>query len=220
MAYADDFDGPCEACGESPKRHAIPSITQSSAKLCADIIKDYQERTKKTKSGFMVGAMVAACGATFGARSGKGATDFDASVSAAGATPVSPNGLVTVDQAVGANTSVAAAAAGRLGTILRTKWTAIFNNLEDKTYKKGSGYNYPGSCAGAKLLANSGHKPVEMTEMYFQPKGVPHFDLGPYKCRSNGIRVDERTYSSAGEIGSCNTCQDLLYLTMCPERTC
>jgi hypothetical protein len=121
---------------------------------------------------------------------------------------------------IGANTSAAAAADTRLGALVRNRFKVINDNIDDGTYGKGSGYNRPGSCAGAKLLANSGHKPVSMTEMWFQPKDLDPVMLGPYRCRSNGVRIDDREFSSAGEIGSCNTCQDLLYLTMCPERVC
>jgi hypothetical protein len=59
-----------------------------------------------------------------------------------------------------------------------------------------------------------------MTEMWFQPKDLPPVMLGPYRCISMGIRADDRSYSSASEIGSCNTCQDILFMTMCPERNC
>jgi len=221
MGYAMDFDGPCKACGESPMRHAVPSIAKdpnNSAKLCADIIKQHQETSKKTSGGFMVGAMI--CGLHqkgYGAKSAKGMVSFDSSVSAAGATPILPNGPATIDQMMSANTSAAAPAAA---AHIFSKWTEINSNLLSGRYGPGSGYTTPGTCAGAKLLANSGHKPTSMTEMYFQPKGAAPTTLGPYHCRSNGLKTDKREYSSAGEIGSCNTCQDLLYLTMCPERKC
>jgi hypothetical protein len=222
MGYANDFDGPCQVCGESPMRHAVPSIAAdpfNSAQLCADIIRQHQETSKKKKGGFMVGAMIAICGAKFGAKSGGGMASFDASVTSAGATPISPNGPANVDQMFSSNTSAAAPAATKFAAVFG-RFTEIEMNLEDGTYGAGSGYNWPGACAGAKLLSNSGHKPVSMTEMWFQPKDTDPVMIGPYHCRSNGLRTDDREYSSAGEIGSCNTCQDLLYLTMCPERVC
>ena len=33
-------------------------------------------------------------------------------------------------------------------------------------------------------------------------------------------RKTEETYSGNDSIASCHTCQELLYLTMCPERKC
>src|SRR5262245_4380020 len=221
MGYADDFDGPCNACGQAPTEHVVPSLhtdPANSAELCINIIRQHQETSKKKKGGFMVGAMICTlCDQKFGAKSGPGMASFDTSVTNAGATPISPNGPASLDQMISSNTSASSGAAAQA---ILGKWIEIEMNREDGTYGAGSGYNQPGSCAGAKLLANSGHKPSSMTEMWFQPKGASPVMLGPYHCRSNGIRTDDREYSSAGEIGSCNTCQELLYLTMCPERTC
>lgn len=214
MGYANDFDGPCPLCGHSPDDHAIPSLA-SSAAICADIVKELQDTTRKTKSGYMVGVMVCACKEPkkFTAKSGGQAKEFD-DVAGGHATVINAGGRgSTYEQAVNANQSETAVnvAGGLLGA-----WLNAELNFEDKK----PGYNYPGSCAGAKLVINSGHKPAALTEMYFQPKGLAASMLGPYHRRSGGLKLDDGYFSSAGEIGSCNTCQDILFLTMCPERKC
>jgi hypothetical protein len=215
MGYANDFLGPCPLCGEEPDAHAVPSLP-SSATLCAAIVAELQAVTKKKKGGYMVGAMVCFCEKKWAAKSGGRVQGFDEAVGRAdgAATPINPpGGGATYEQAVNANQSATAVnvAGGLLGA-----WLGAELNFEDNV----PGYNYPGSCAGAKLLINSGHKPVAMTEMWFQPRGLAASMLGPYRRFSMGLRIDDGAFSSAGEIGSCNTCQDILFMTMCPERTC
>ncbi len=217
LGYANDFDGPCPLCNQSPDVHAIPSLSNSAA-LCAEIIQRLREqpvkRVSPKKKGYMVGAMVTACDKKYAAKSGGPSDGFDAVVREAGATPVAPAAEASFVQMVNANTSQTAE--NIFGSILGAWLNAEFN-FEDGV----QGYNYPGSCAGAKLLANTGHRPASMTEMWFQPKNRPGpSTIGPYRARSNGLRIDDRAYSSAGEIGSCNTCQDILFMTMCPERNC
>jgi hypothetical protein len=217
MGYANDFDGPCPLCNQSPDDHAVPSLP-SSAALCAAIVRELQATTKKksAKAGYMVGAMVCFCEKKWAAKSGGQVQSFDDAVARAdgGANVINTPGRgATFEQAVNANQSNTATnlAGGLLGA-----WLNAELNFEDNV----PGYNYPGSCAGAKLIINSGHKPVSMTEMFFQPKDLAASMLGPYRRRSMGLRLDDGFFSSAGEIGSCNTCQDILFMTMCPERTC
>ena len=181
--------------------------------MCADIVRELQETSKKKKGGFMVGAMVAECGRKYGAKSGGQMESFDAAVTRAGAQPLKTGGPATFEQTVAANTS-------EIATNIKENIFGAWVNAERAFDKNEKGYNFPGGCAGAKLLANSGHKPKEMTEMWFQPKDLPPVMLGPYRHISDGLRAEEKSYSSAGDIGSCNTCQDILYMTMCPERTC
>ena len=88
------------------------------------------------------------------------------------------------------------------------------------------GYTPVGNCAGAKLLARSGHAPIAMTEMFFQaPRTYPpagELWTATYEWREEGIIVEEgQQYDSRDDtVGSCNTCQRTLYLTMCPDRVC
>ena len=172
MGYANDFIGLCPLCHESPDEHAVPSLP-SSAALCADIVRELQETSKKKKGGFMVGAMVAACGLKFGAKSGGQMASFDAAVTKAGAQPLKAGGPATFEQTVAANTS-------KIASNIKEEIFGAWVNAERAFDKSEKGYNFPGACAGAKLLANSGHKPKEMTEMWFQPKDLPPVMLGPY----------------------------------------
>jgi hypothetical protein len=84
----------------------------------------------------------------------------------------------------------------------------------------------PGKCAGQHLLARSGHGPIAMTEMYFTPAGGVWWgkkyrfrvDSNPKVLHAFGPDVQNTPWGPS--VGSCETCQDLLYLTMCPERVC
>jgi len=110
---------------------------------------------------------------------------------------------------------------------LRERWKV---NVEDTKYK-----NY--SCAGAHLVARSNHAPVNMTEMYFAPIGDKTLPIRYLKKVSPdplGARVwVDGKFGTAVQktepdgptpwgptVGSCKTCQSLLSLTMCPDRTC
>jgi hypothetical protein len=105
--------------------------------------------------------------------------------------------------------------------VVKKRWRTV---IEDKNYSKYS-------CAGAHLVARSNHGPMQMTEMYFAPSG--HYPL-KFSYIVDNVRTPERTFGPNtprtkddtsktpwGEtIGSCETCQNLLALTMCPVRTC
>ena len=176
LGYANDFDGPCPLCEQEPDDHAVPSLP-SSATLCAAIVRELQAATNKksAKAGYMVGAMVCVCKEKWAAKSGGQVQAFDDAVgradAAANIVNVGGRGS-TVEQAIAANQSNIAQNVG--GGIFGA-WV-----LAEMAFDEGQpGYNYPGSCAGAKLLINTGHKPVAMTEMWFQPKGLDPTMLGP-----------------------------------------
>jgi hypothetical protein len=104
-------------------------------------------------------------------------------------------------------------------------------------------YSYPGICAGAHLLARSGHAPAQMTEMFFAPKkpwdkkydwnvfrekildGVKTLVESGTSARgftSNAAKAKDQEEASPWglTVASCKTCQELLPLTMCPVRKC
>jgi uncharacterized Zn-binding protein involved in type VI secretion len=120
-----------------------------------------------------------------------------------------------------ANTS-AVAGTDALKDAVRKAW------FDDAGTREGSNSPPPGKCAGQHLIARSGHGPIQMTEMYFAPSG---FWGQTYSFIVDGVRraqfqrfgtdlqkTDETPWGTS--VGSCKTCQDLLFLAMCPERVC
>jgi hypothetical protein len=240
LGYADDFDGPCPICGQGPREHGIPS-RPSSAAVCAELMTRLMQRADAfnragPQSGllsvgrnYMVGVMVCKCaltGATpntFATMSGDTNAGF---TEVAGGTPgvhqVLGGGPATPANFATANTS-------QLAT-LEHKWLAVaaaVQEVEANRAARRGGYNNVGQCAGAKLLARSGHAPIAMTEMYFQPahrlppQGRDALWTATYEWRVEGIRVDDEDFNAQdAPVGSCNTCQRTLYLTMCPNRVC
>jgi hypothetical protein len=251
--YADDFDEPCPICDQGPREHEIPSLLASSAAVCAALIERLREaniavaakaRTRNgvtTYSGYMVGVMVCRHSRfvtpvtpnTFAACSG---TTHDGFTDIAGGTPgvhqVVPGGGATSQDMINANTSGAAleppADIARMA-LVRTNVLAAEAAVRAARSANPAGtpnpYSVYGQCAGAKLLARSGHGPVAMTEMFYQPP-----DRGPwvsppytYRIRAGAVTLGRgtRVYTSNGPVvGSCNTCQQTLYMTMCPPRVC
>jgi hypothetical protein len=236
MGYADDFDDPCPICSRGPEEHAIPSIIASSARVCAELIERLREadaaevgkpRPRRnrptTYHGYMVGVMVCKC-ALIGKAKHTHATMSGGTLSGfsriASGTPgvhfVLGGGAAGPADMVNANTSG--------GSTTLEKATAIFAAAEAVTAARergAQGYSAYGSCAGAKLLARSGHAPIAMTEMFFQPRNLDPWRSPPYVFRVNGMHVGTREYTSNDpSVGSCNTCQETLFMTMCPEQVC
>jgi hypothetical protein len=114
-------------------------------------------------------------------------------------------------------------------------------------YKK-RGYLAPGNCAAAKLIGRSQHAPLHMTEMFFSPvqEGVEAWE-GAYRWRRRDVtprkklqdysekwrerilqnkesRIpedwDKKPFSINQTVASCHTCQETLFLALCPENTC
>jgi hypothetical protein len=250
VAYADDFDGKCPICNKGPKDHRIFE-TENSAEKCKDIVKNLKdkfaagERERISRSfdngetwlGYMVGVMICGvCGKSFAAMSGDHLDGFDGA--AAGVVDeVISGGKASVEQMAAAN-SLSATPDG-LGKV-----TAAFRSQMQNIGRKSSGgqkgFSPPGNCAAAKLVAKKGHKPAQMTEMWFGPKGEAFDKQYQWRQRNIGGALSEyskrhqlrilqnqqsRTSPSpppeAGKaVASCHTCQDLLFLGMCPERTC
>jgi hypothetical protein len=191
-----------------------------------------------TWEGYMVGVMVCkhpvgAKPRTFAAMSGEkplaeftkiASTEVDVVIGAGG-----KGGRVTPGQLVAANTSAAFKGWARLGLVKEVfaRWDKI-----DKQ-ARGGGYSPLGVCAGAHLVANAKHAPAQMTEMFFSPAGfwVPDYNkAGGYRFKVEGAAAAIKRFGPQVEVtdetpwgpsvGSCHTCQELLFLAMCPERVC
>jgi hypothetical protein len=261
-AYADDSPGPCPICNKGPHEHRILE-TPSSAELCSKIVetlrsnfegaddegrKTYarfneKKARKKNKKmgdspwgGYMVGVMICPCGTSFAAMSGPFLDGFN-SVAGDIVDEVIPGDAATVSELASANTSSAANDLTKLQTI-QTR-VDIINGKRQRGLR---GYNQPGNCAGAKLVARSHHKPVQMTEMFFLPPHALGQWQGSYRwletttplaVGSEAAQYAERvlqnqwpedppehTFEPGETVGSCHTCQELLFMTMCPERVC
>jgi hypothetical protein len=108
--------------------------------------------------------------------------------------------------------------------------SAVYDRISKQ--KKGGGYSPLGVCAGAHLIGKCQHAPAQMTEMFFSPSGfwVPDFKgAGGYRFRREGAEVtgrfgphvektDETPWGPS--VGSCHTCQETLFLALCPVRQC
>jgi hypothetical protein len=254
LAYADDFKGYCEICNQGPEDHRVLE-TPNSADICARLIQDlrtrfnnasdankgnkgnYARRRGNRFNGYMVGVMVCPCGRIFAAMSGQDLPGFAESVQAVGAVLVG-GGPATAAQLAGANTSSRETAARKQAVISQR-----FDQLGALNNARTSGYNPPGNCAGAKLMARSGHKPVQMTEAFSIVRDTPFVyrvfrtsgqvadawlrTVLANRAAPGNARWAPRAYDLQPEefegdvsIPSCHTCQQLLYLTMCPERRC
>ncbi|WP_199873382.1 DUF4150 domain-containing protein [Ideonella sp. A 288] len=238
VAYADDFDDPCPICKRDSGDHKIIE-TASSAKTCAKIVADLKEAfrngsdaqknlyakqqmgKRKGWSGYMVGVM--ACKhqppKLFAAMSGTYILDGFKTIAEANGCAVVGGGRRTPDDFVSANTSAVS------NDIKKAAVEKAWKSAADRIANGDKRYSHMGICAGAHLLAKSGHAPVEMTEMFFAPTGEWGHD---YDWKVEGLRQQARMFGTqvsefspwGNTVASCQTCQDLLFLTMCPERTC
>jgi len=91
--------------------------------------------------------------------------------------------------------------------------------------KEKNPYSKPGTCAGAHLIGKSGHTPFSMTEMFFAPTGTW---IKEYNWRVEGLQQTNRVFGTdvhrftpwGNTVASCHSCQELLFLALCPERKC
>lgn len=121
---------------------------------------------------------------------------------------------------------------------------AAFELTEDARARNKPGYNPPGNCAGAKLLAKCTHGPKLMCEVFFAPRGsvwgssykvlttpeaagkvtkklIERRPRWVVDILANARAVRAPREFVAGEpVASCHTCQKTVYMTMCPERVC
>ncbi|HJZ74149.1 MAG TPA: DUF4150 domain-containing protein [Vicinamibacterales bacterium] len=207
--------------------------------------KRLKKRQSPTWEGYMVGVMVCKCPEgsnprTFAAMSGEkplpkfveiASKEVDRVIGDGGSG--GPPGRLGPGDFITANTSVRAysgfarlAYVEKLANVVNGAWDKIDNR------RRGGGYSPLGVCAGAHLVTKAGHAPAQMTEMFFSPSGfwVPDFKkAGGYRFRLEGVqkvrrfgtnvkKTDETPWGPT--VGSCHTCQELLFLAMCPKRVC
>jgi len=251
VAYADDFRGECPICNRGPEDHRVletPSTATLCAQLVADLTQQFQAQTtaagrqrfaKKRSGGkwggYMVGVMACKCGQSFAAMSGNSLPGFDQVAAVVVSVVVQGGGASTAEMA-GANMSAAASPADKLAalTAASDRIVALRNNPDRQA---SQGYNHPGACAGAKLMARSGHAPLNMTEMFFMPPWSATYNwyrtersaeelagatarMTRRLLRNRFARREAATFTTGESVASCHSCQELLFMTNCPERTC
>ena len=241
LAYGDDSDSPCPICSKAMDEHKILETVSSAAK-CAAIVEELKAKfkaatgsakklyAKKGYRGYMVGVMVCKCDPpkSFAAMSGTYSLKGFKEVAGKHVdTVVNSGNAGDTARALGpsdyANANTSAAPKYLVAGEVQKAW----NKAQAAFANKDPDYSPPGICAGAHLVARSGHAPVQMTEMFFAATGDwPK----TYSFRVEGVRQTAAAFGPNVEksdetpwgasVGSCKTCQDLLFLSMCPERTC
>jgi hypothetical protein len=251
VAYADDFRGLCPICDQGPEEHRVLE-TPNTAALCAELVRQLtaqfraqagapgRQRYAKKRSGgrwggYMVGVMVCKCGQVFAAMSGNSLPGFDAV--AGGIGTVVGGGGASVAEMAQANMSASASAPQKLQAIgdAAARIDALRANQDNRAASRG--YNPPGVCAGAKLMARSGHAPLNMTEMFFLPPWGATYSwyrtertadeladasgrMMRRLLRNRFSRRQETYFTTDESVASCHSCQELLFMTNCPERNC
>lgn len=240
LAYADDYDGPCPICKKAMDEHKILE-TVSSAEKCAAIVEELRARfneakgparklyAKKGRRGYMVGVMVCKCDPpkSFAAMSGTYSLKGFKDVAENHVDQVVNSGNIgDTARALGpsdyANANTSEAPKYLVAHEVKKAW----DKAQDAFKSNDQNYSPPGICAGAHLVARSGHAPVQMTEMFFAPSGdwpkTYGFRVeGVRRIAAFGTNVESSEATPWGaSVGSCKTCQDLLFLSMCPERKC
>lgn len=257
LAYADDFEGNCGICGKGPREHRVLETT-SSAHLCREIvlqlISQFQAQTSNNQKkkyakpagggrwkGYMVGVMLCKHEPpqSIATMSGTTLPGF-VSVASGIVDIVLEGGGASPADMVQANASNVATADQKAMAIQKA-WDRIEGLRGGTDPEAKAGYNIPGTCAGAKLMAKAGHAPLEMTEMFFMPPGQAEQWEATYRVLTT-VRTQEQLagYSQSwrnkilqnkaaqvqatryqfDSVASCQTCQELLYMTNCPVRSC
>ncbi|MFO7562311.1 MAG: DUF4150 domain-containing protein [Enhygromyxa sp.] len=188
--------------------------------------------------GYMIGVMACKCESPkfFCANSGPEFPGVRSAASKVGMEYIG-GGIVSVPEFIKANGS------NLSRSLKKFRIEKMWKNLKPKS--KEPGYSPFGNCAAAKLVARCSHAPAEMTELFFAPPGgswkgrynvlatdahVAHLskrrlkrhpDWAQQVLANRKATLREFTFNSNGmSVASCNTCQQSLYLTMCPERVC
>lgn len=192
-------------------------------------------------STYMVGVMICKCKKVFAATSGYTPPGFEAVATGQGVDEV----IIVKDPATGHQRSAIdwrdMVAANMSDTSARGKNIAIREAWDDVLEQKknvGKGYNPPGTCAAAKLVT-CGHAPVALSEMIFWPKIQWPEQFEVLTTERQGLlrrlfwrekilqnkhakkqwRSHDNLAPESG-VASCHSCQQLLFLTNCPKRTC
>lgn len=186
--------------------------------------------------GYMIGVMICkGCDQSHAAMSGPTKSKFT-EVAGKHADNVISGGAVSADDIWEANKSVAKNQPGA-----RAAFDEHFDDLADRydSSPPGSGWNKPGNCAGAKLVA-CGHAAAELTEMYFMPPNQPSVLQwsGSYEVlttertqeqlqgyspswkrkimQNKAAKRTSHSFTGSSEgVASCHTCQELLYMATC-----
>jgi len=261
LCYADDFEGPCQICSKGPEQHRLPAtgaLAEKVTKLLQELDKLFRaaiddagrarvarlSRDGSGWTGYMVGMISCKCDPPkyFCTNSGATMDGLSDAAAAVGGVEVIPGGPAKQADFVSANQSSLpqAVKVARVNDAFRAANDARTGNNQPRL----RGYNTPGTCAGAKLVAKCKHAPVFMCEMFFAPPGSTW--SGRYKVLTTSARaakVSKRHLKSHADwaqrvlankeakdlkhdfepdegVASCHTCQDTLFLTMCPERKC
>ncbi len=259
LAYADDFEGPCQICTKGPEAHRVMETDEVAARairLLEALDEGFRGATDDAGraryarqgddgsfSGYMIGVM--ACKHDppqyFAAHSGPAnLPGFADAAGEASVTPLDTGGLAraNVQDFVRANQSDFSR--GRK----TEKIQAAFASAKASITAGRSGFNGPGTCAGAKLISKAGHAPRSMSEMFYEPpaygwQGVYQVVTTSERAANPSTRHLKKAadwvtqvlanrkakkrkhkFSAGQSVASCHSCQEILFLTMCPERNC
>jgi hypothetical protein len=237
LAYGDDFEGPCPACGKDAADHRIHETVDTAEKegvatIAIKVLNALRAEPTPYGRSCMVAVARCKCGKVFVAASGnKRLNAFMDKVNASGcgATDVlgadagSPG---AADALVGGGKPILPAARDQL----RIAWSAMDWSFDNP---RPAGYTNPGQCAAQKVFA-TGHVITEMSEVWYQaPKDDPGKFMytiqatlagkGPIPMDYESVKDEAAKRDKPIGVASCKTCQVLLPLMLCkcdPERTC
>lgn len=196
----------------------------------------------ETWSGYMVGIMECKCDPPKYWTTNSGMT-MPGLEDAAGALGINVVGGGAVNKQEFAQSNQATHAADGSRIRRKTKTDAVKKAFAAANIAKADGkpgYNRAGNCAGAKLVGRCSHAPVSMCEVYFQPAGAGSWsavyemlvtdqetvDAGSGSewqqeiLNNRHAKKEDRTFTDEEPVASCKSCQETLFLTNCPERTC
>lgn len=257
LAYADDFEGPCPICKHGPEPHRVLEadlVAEKTAKLIAELHRMFDRATDDAGrarvarprgdgswGGYMVGVMSCKCAKPqyFCTNSGRTVDGLEeAAARVGGFSGVIGGGGATAKE------FIAACQAPKSPAQKKKAILEAFRLTNDAWKMKTPGYNAPGKCAGAKLLAKCTHAPRHMCEVFFAPRGtmwsqsykvlttdgiagkvnpkqLGHRPQWVIDILANARAVKAPREFAVGEpVASCHTCQKTVYMTMCPERIC
>lgn len=194
------------------------------------------DERKRWRKGFMVGVMVCKHDPprSFATMSGDTTPGFT-QVARSLVTQVIEGGAVSLDDFANANKS--GLPQSRIREALEEANETVKEKRGDADPNIRRRYGFIGACAGAKLVAHGLHAPLNMTEMFFRAAENPKVPWGvSYSLVTNRTtpadawlrsvldnalsRREDHSFTIGDSVASCQTCQETLYLTMCPKRTC
>jgi hypothetical protein len=261
LAYGDDFTEPCLICNKGPEEHRVIELTswQQRAFLLRDELTrvdtarqpttpggaSLPNRPARSGEGYMVGTMLCQGGKKrcFAAMSGPHRTGFTECANTMGYTPI-VSGPVSADEMMRANPRFNPTSSGFAAR--RAAFMGRWNELRESAgmvppAPRQQGYNRPGQCAAAKLLAKSEHMPLTITEFFWNPTThVPAWSesynvlttnrpAGTYVptwrallLKNMAAQTQTTPFQAGGSVASCHTCQRILYMMLCKkeERIC